>query len=331
MLRLTLITCFHDSRARLPDYLRALRALDVQGVALEVVWVDNASRDDTATLLEAEAARSPWPVKVLREPQPGLMFARCAGIAAASGEWVLFLDDDNEPRADYLPQLARLIDAYPDASFYSGNSVPPAEYALAEEWIQAAAYVALRRLSGEFAFELTGVSHPAGPWGAGLFGRRAELVEACRAWKTGDCRIAGRTGAGLSGGEDHWMIHHVCRQRPRCVFSDRLELVHRLDRRRLDPRHLARVAFQLGADTPDHFDAFRALRPELPVSYPTGWRVLKFWVGQLPRTAWDFWRRGGAGRLLWFCQVLGLAFALAVRRGTRGDAGQATFSTAGER
>lgn len=317
-MRLTIITCFHDSRSRLPTYVQALRALAVGGVTLDVVWVDNASRDGTEAQLRVEAAHLPWPVCVLQEPTPGLMHARCAGVAEAQGDWLLFLDDDNEPRPDYLQELLRLIAKYPEASFYSGNSLPPAEYAMPAEWVQAAAYIALRQQTGEIEFELTGLSHPCGPWGAGLFGRRTSLGPACRAWKAGDCRIAGRTGSGLSGGEDHWMIHHVCRTQPRCVFSDRLVLVHRLDRRRTDPRHLARVAYQLGADTPDHFDAFRAVRPELPVAYPTGWRVLKFWLGQVPRTAFDYWRHGGAARMLWFCQVLGLAQALAVRRWEKG-------------
>ncbi|MBL9138403.1 MAG: glycosyltransferase family 2 protein [Verrucomicrobiales bacterium] len=313
-MKISIITCFHNSERRLPAFFRALTALDAGSVTVEAVFVDNASGDGTADHLAREALRLPWPARVIREPKPGLMHARCAGVDAATGEWVLFLDDDNEPRADYLTELRRLTATFPEAVFISGNCVPPPEYGLPDSMVQSAGYVALRSRSGEFEFDLVGTSHPNGPWGAGLFCRRDELSAACASWRAGDCRITGRTGTGLSGGEDHWIIHYLCRERSRCAFSDRLVLVHRLDRHRLEPRHLVRVAYQLGADTPDHVDAFRALRPTLPKDYPQGWRVLTFFLVQLPRAVLRYWRRGTLGDLLWLCQSLGMGQSLALRR-----------------
>ena len=93
------------------DYFAALRALDLAGYSVEYVFVDNASCDVTAARLPVEAARLISPSRVLSEATPGLMFARCTGVAAAGGEFVLFLDDDNEPEPDYLIQLDRLLAA----------------------------------------------------------------------------------------------------------------------------------------------------------------------------------------------------------------------------
>jgi len=43
---------------------------------------------------------------VVLEPRPGLSWARNAGIAAAAGEIIAFLDDDEEPDCHWLAGLA---------------------------------------------------------------------------------------------------------------------------------------------------------------------------------------------------------------------------------
>ena len=65
----------------------ALNALP--GVASEVVVVDNASTDRTATLAEQSGAL------VVREPHRQIGRARNAGAATARGEWLLFIDADS--------------------------------------------------------------------------------------------------------------------------------------------------------------------------------------------------------------------------------------------
>ena len=73
---------------------RALRsALEQEGVEHEIVVVDDGSDDGTAARVAAlEEPR----VRVVRRERPGGMAAaRNTGIAAARGEWVALLDDDD--------------------------------------------------------------------------------------------------------------------------------------------------------------------------------------------------------------------------------------------
>ncbi|MEP6811390.1 MAG: glycosyltransferase family 2 protein [Actinomycetota bacterium] len=75
------------SRAALPA------VLGQEDVDVELIVVDDGSRDGTAERL---AALSDPRVRVIRHDEPrGVAVARNAGIAAARGEWVSFLDDDD--------------------------------------------------------------------------------------------------------------------------------------------------------------------------------------------------------------------------------------------
>jgi glycosyltransferase involved in cell wall biosynthesis len=75
------------AHAALPSALRQT------GVEVEVLVVDDGSTDDTASwVTELGDPR----VRALRNPAPrGVAAARNAGIAAATGTWVAFLDDDD--------------------------------------------------------------------------------------------------------------------------------------------------------------------------------------------------------------------------------------------
>jgi glycosyltransferase involved in cell wall biosynthesis len=73
----------------------ALASIETQVAApsFEVVVVDNGSRDNTRSVVEAYAGRA-LPVRYVREAQPNRAKARNRGVAVASGEYVLFCDDD---------------------------------------------------------------------------------------------------------------------------------------------------------------------------------------------------------------------------------------------
>ena len=67
--------------------------------ALELIMVDDGSRDDTSSRA-LEAAAGDKRLSIIEQPQRGLSAARNAAISAARGEWITFVDADDivDPR-----------------------------------------------------------------------------------------------------------------------------------------------------------------------------------------------------------------------------------------
>ncbi|MET0261944.1 MAG: glycosyltransferase, partial [Rariglobus sp.] len=72
------------------------------GLAWELVVCDNNSTDRTAEIARAEGA------KVVFEPFNQIGRARNTGAAAATGEWLLFIDADSHPSPELLTDVVML-------------------------------------------------------------------------------------------------------------------------------------------------------------------------------------------------------------------------------
>lgn len=85
---------------------QALQSIAEQTIpASEVIVVDDGSTDRSIECLR----RSPVPTKILRTPNLGPGGARNAGIAAATGDWVAFLDADDWWKPNHLERIQDLV------------------------------------------------------------------------------------------------------------------------------------------------------------------------------------------------------------------------------
>ena len=85
----------------------------------EVIVVDDGSTDDSfAVAKQVIGERLEVRGKVIRQANAGVSAARNAGIMAASGEYIAFLDGDDLWHPEYLATLHQLIVDYPDAAVY---------------------------------------------------------------------------------------------------------------------------------------------------------------------------------------------------------------------
>ena len=91
-----------------------LRAIDsVRGQSypnLEIIAVDDGSRDGTATLLRQQEALG---VRVITQANAGAAAARNAAIAVARGEFLAFLDADDEWHPNKIALQIELLASHP--------------------------------------------------------------------------------------------------------------------------------------------------------------------------------------------------------------------------
>jgi len=280
-----LVSCFFNSKSRLSSFFDALRGLDFGRSKVEIVWVDNASKDTTHELLKGFA--DSWDrgrIAVVQELRAGLMYARCTGMRHVTAGWVVFLDDDNLPLPNFITELSQLIHEFPGAKIFTGNAVLPQRLGSAGRvGREALRLLAVRDEAGTVEFPMTSFCPELVPWGAGFCARREEIWEACDIWEREGVGIAGRTGSGLSGGEDLWIAHRITSNGGSVVFSDRLRLIHDIDERRIEKEHLIRIAIQNGMDKKRLGLAIQKIKPG--VGGLTGWKQSLWAQGmlQLPR------------------------------------------------
>lgn len=73
---------------------------------IEVIVVNDASTDNTKDIVESYAKRDSRIVLLNKEQNEGLHLARKSGVELASGEWLLFVDSDDELAPSSLEQLS---------------------------------------------------------------------------------------------------------------------------------------------------------------------------------------------------------------------------------
>jgi GT2 family glycosyltransferase len=130
---ISVVICTRDR----PDQLAAcLRAVGQQEYPrYEVLVVDNAAAGEEIRALTG-AGLGRVPLRYVREPRPGLSWARNAGTAAASGGIIAFLDDDEEPDRHWLAGLAAGFSRDRDIGCVTGMVLPARLDTPAQEWFE---------------------------------------------------------------------------------------------------------------------------------------------------------------------------------------------------
>jgi glycosyltransferase involved in cell wall biosynthesis len=85
----------------------------------EIIVIDDGSTDGTQQVLESFVNK----IKLIIQPNSGVSSARNAGLRVARGQWVAFLDSDDEWTEDYLSTLMSQAEEFPHAVAHIANAV----------------------------------------------------------------------------------------------------------------------------------------------------------------------------------------------------------------
>jgi glycosyltransferase involved in cell wall biosynthesis len=105
------------------------RALERMAAQIGVVWsdvdvliVDNNCTDQTADVVACFEGR--MPIRRVLETSQGLSHARNRALAEATGEWIVFTDDDVMLEDGWLAAYQTGLEAFPNAGYAAGRVIP---------------------------------------------------------------------------------------------------------------------------------------------------------------------------------------------------------------
>jgi glycosyltransferase involved in cell wall biosynthesis len=117
-MKFSVIIPLYNKAAYIEEAVRS--AVDQERPALEIIVVDDGSTDDgPAKVLDIDLPG----VRLISQPNGGVAAARNAGIEAAQGDYVCFLDADDCYRPGFLAAIALLAERYPEAGLLATSYV----------------------------------------------------------------------------------------------------------------------------------------------------------------------------------------------------------------
>lgn len=242
-LDLSVLIPTYNRAERLPALLQRLQAQRVpEGLAWEVLVVDNNSTDDTAD--RVQQLQSAWsvsaPLRYCFEGQQGLAYARQCGVQAAQGALIGFLDDDNLPEPTWVAAAVAFAQAHPTAGAFASRirgqfEVPPPE-ALAPVLF----YLALNdRGDQPVRYEPRQNGMPPA---AGLVVRRDAWLQSVPS----RLFLVGRIGNSMLAGEDHEALLYLHREGWQVWYNPAMEIQHCIPQSRLTFDYLSRNLWGIG-------------------------------------------------------------------------------------
>jgi GT2 family glycosyltransferase len=195
---------------------------------LDVVVVDNDADHHALDSAFAVAFAGESRVRWVHEPRQGLSFARNAGLAAASGAFVVFTDDDVLVDEHWVAHLVNAFDAVPDVACVTGAILPAEQETQAQLWLEE--YGGFHKGFRREIFNLTTHrrSTPLYPYDSGQFGSGANM-----AFRTETLRALGGFAADLGagtpahGGEDLDVLRRVVSAGYSVVYEPAAVMWHR--------------------------------------------------------------------------------------------------------
>ena len=228
----------------LPEVLQSL-AQQQCAADFEVIVIDNGSTDSTPTLLDAWCHRDSR-FKTAFEPRPGLSRAKNAGVRIASGNLLLFTDDDMRLDSDWIESYANLFAQHRHGLIVAGGPVIPIPQDLGAwpAWLGEQALQDAGSLGYPEQRELRRFEYV---WGGNMAVPRV-VFDQLGLWDEtvglqGDARVSREDSEFF---EDTELQDRVRKAGGSTWFCSGARVHHRVDRRLVTPRRITSTAFSRG-------------------------------------------------------------------------------------
>lgn len=286
MNRISVIVCTHNPREELLK--RTLASIKWQSLdrhEWELLVIDNKSDDNVADRFDIS-----WHPngRHVREESLGLTYARLRGIREATGELLVFVDDDNVLKNNYIEVALNICRDWPILGAWGGGIEP--EYEVEPfEWSKPyLGMLAIRSVEKDlWSNDLNNWS--AQPWGAGLCVRKCVALKYLQEVEVDPIRRAlDRSGKSLSSCGDIDLVHTCPELGLGFGLFPCLSLLHIIPKGRLTEDYLVRIH----EGTISSLLVLKAIRGlESPPPAPTCTRAAWNWLKSLRKARRErrFW------------------------------------------
>lgn len=237
--KLSVILCTHKMSDTLRACLDSICGQSADKKDFELVFVNNNFRDNQIKeLVQTVKANNPdLEVNYITAPLKGLSFARNAGLWAASGEYVLYVDDDAVLDKAVVAETIRAFDGDEALGVVGGKvilTVPDEAKALVSKntiglWSNLdieGEKIKYAKDYGEF------------PYGANFAARRSDLRR-IGGFRTG----YGRVGNNFAGGEETLVCFMMEEIQKKVALNPNSVVEHRIDPERFNLEHIEKTAY----------------------------------------------------------------------------------------
>jgi glucosyl-dolichyl phosphate glucuronosyltransferase len=242
---LTVCICTHDRPRYVRDCLGGLRRQTAPAELFAVLIVDSGSPEPARAELQTLTRLHPG-ATLVRVDQPGVSTARNAGAAAATTEYIAYIDDDAIPAEDWVSAILDALAAEQDPPAVLGGRILPLWEAPLPAWWPASLRGVLSIIEHEGHGEYRSAALPAGmePYACNMVVHVRSLLD-----NGGFGSGIGRIGGVLLSDEEVQLAWRLQDQGLSARYDSRIVVFHQIQARRLNPGWLLSRLYWQGAST----------------------------------------------------------------------------------
>ena len=245
----SIVICTYNPDERLlKRCLNSVYNLDIDGIKTEVILVDNNSLIplDSLSYVREYVGKLPS-MKIILAVQQGVKYARISAIEKAKGKYIVYIDSDNEPERDYLQELKKLNEKFPEVGALGPGEVSVDFIDGIDEKIENYARIAFQeRHENAIKFSNLREWQSCYPFGIGLCINTFLLKEYINSARQGRFTMSGRTANHLTSGDDTQMVLLCISKGYFAGISPTLQIKHIIPEARTNYKYLQRLAYGTG-------------------------------------------------------------------------------------
>jgi glycosyltransferase involved in cell wall biosynthesis len=236
------ICTYNPNHEYLLQTIESLLSQDIKPAEWDLTIIDNNSKEAVSEIGFIKKLK----IKTIVEKTQGLTAARECATKHATGDILIFVDDDNILDADYLSVVNQLFSGDSELVILSGNIAPKYICQPARWFKNFESMLAIRILDGEQPIIYT--TSPKFdfnfPIGAGMAVRTAFLREYYQYHLSANNYIEGRKGDELSSSEDIDLDLYAIYKGHKLGISPLMRVTHIIPEKRIQPEYILKLGVE---------------------------------------------------------------------------------------